>query len=144
MDTLVEPKTTAKVYEFKPREVDPSVSPSLQGIVGDKTQTKNSPELFHLITGEDIVATYAHTSGNKDDFVIENPVRLVMVPDNSGRTNVMFVPFCPFSDSKKFSLSYAHVLYRTDVTPQLAAEYNRFTSKIIQPVIPGLVVPTKQ
>ncbi len=102
--------------------------------------TKGAPELFRLVTGEEVVATVA--SENKESVNLKNPVRIVVIPQQGGgNPQVGMVPLTNFSDDEVFSIDWTFIMFRAKASSNLAAEYTRATTGLVTPVVPKLLLP---
>jgi hypothetical protein len=99
-----------------------------------------SIRLFRLISGEDIIGEYV--SEGADTIIIKNPVRLVVLPNQSDpkTPRVGLGPWCDFTKDKNFSIQKQHVIFIVDPLDEFKNHYNSIFSGIITPeklIIPG-------
>lgn len=128
------------VLEFKPSNSNEVAQDNKKGFLGNPPVTKNSPELFRLITGEEVVAVVA--SEDKEKVDLKNPLRIVVLPSQSGgNPQVGMLPLTNFSDDDVYSIDWTFVLFRAKPAKNLAAEYARAFSGIVTPVVPNLILP---
>lgn len=117
-------------------------------ITDKPTVMDKTPELIKLITGEDIIGNVVvgnatNATNRVNTLTIENPVRIVIIPQPGGQPNMAFMPVSPFGETKKLVVDENHVVYRLQVNKQIEAEYKRTFSGLVTPVIPDLIVPKK-
>jgi hypothetical protein len=87
-----------------------------------------------LVTGEDIVAESMETLN-----YYKNPVQVAIVPNRTGQTQAMFVPFpqlAKSSSSREIFLHDSFVICKYDVDLEVENQYNSMFGS-------GLVVPPK-
>lgn len=109
--------------------------------VEDKPTTvaDKKPQVYHLITGEDILGIDKGVVDQKNIITINKPVRIIIVPGAGGQAQMAFLPVSPFGDVTTLKLDDTHVLWQVEANAQIEAEYKKQFSKII---LPGLVMPT--
>ena len=91
-------------------------------------------KILKLDNGDDIISEI----GEGDGVVLNNPARLMMIPSETGGMGVGLMPWCLYSDKKKFSIAPIHVLIEIeDVPEELQNEYiEKFGS--------GVTIPPKK
>lgn len=129
------------VLEFKPTVANQNQPVPTQGSVGTNLATKRDPELFRLLSGEEVIAVVA--SENKESVSLKNPLRIVMIPGGSqqAQPQIGMMPLTNFSDDEVFAIDWNFVVFRAKPISNLANEYTRATSKLITPAVPGLIMP---
>lgn len=83
-----------------------------------------------LINGEEILARLVSVEG--DDYVIERPVILALVPVGNGQAAVNFAPFSMgIDDTTKLTVNFSRMLFRPVAARRdAAAQYLKSTSSI--------------
>lgn len=129
------------VLEFKPsNNNNEGTQDNKKGFLGNSPVTKNSPELFRLITGEEVIAVVVSENTEKVD--LKNPLRIVVIPSQGGgNPQVGLLPLSNFSEDDVYSIDWTFVVFRAKPQKNLVAEYNRAFSSIVTPVVPNLILP---
>jgi hypothetical protein len=83
-----------------------------------------------LIHGEEILAKLVEING--DDYVIERPVILALVPTGNGQASVNFAPFSMgIDDDTKLTINHSRMLFRpVAARKDAAAQYIKSTTGI--------------
>lgn len=83
-----------------------------------------------LINGEEVLAKLVKVEG--DDYTLENPVILALVPMGNGQAGVNFAPFSVGIDAEtKLTINYSRMLFRpVAARKDAAAQYVRSTTGI--------------
>lgn len=95
--------------------------------------------LLRLISGEDIIASYSRFSDTQ--VLVENPVRIVVIPSQVGE-KVVLVKWMPFTSDEKILIDKSSVIAIMTPLGELTNQYEKINSKVIQPTSPGLLLPT--
>lgn len=89
-----------------------------------------------LVSGEDLIGDVTITD---TDYIIENPVRLMMVPGQSSASQPSF-GFAPYpvymmeSNNLKLTISKTHVIFNVEPDKEFVNQYNSiFGTGIITP-----------
>lgn len=95
-------------------------------------------QIIKLITGEELLAEILPSipGGNPDTVRINNPVRIVVMPNkiDPKTPNIGFAPWADFSEDKAFMLDKSHIITIMKPIKEFINQYNSMFG--------GLVVPT--
>lgn len=100
------------------------INPANAGIsTGDVISVK-------LVNGEEILAKLVSVNG--DDYTVERPVILALVPVGNGQAAVNFAPFSMgIDDSTKLTINYSRMLFRpVAARKDAASQYTKSTTGI--------------
>ena len=96
----------------------------------------NNIKILRLLGGEQIIANVISESDS--EIIIENPVRILVMPSAAGpkNPNVGLAPWAEFSEDKQFRIHKAHVVTTMRPIEEFINQYNS--------IFGGLVVPTNK
>ena len=96
---------------------------------------------IRLVDGTDIIGKIVETNGvlNKDTLEIEQPIRVILVPQTG---QVAIAPFLPFTSEKVITFNCSEIKYNLPAESDMVNMWNeKFGSGLALPVKPSLVMP---
>ena len=85
-----------------------------------------SVNVLHLVSGEQVVTKLTELTdegGTPFCFLLQMPMTLSLVPQESGESQINFFPWSPFSGSSEFRVGFDKVVTISEPTKQVFQTY---------------------
>ena len=89
-------------------------------------------KVFRLVNGEDVIAKIVGESGSPREYILENPMQVMITPTPTGY-GISVGPWLPpyTKQSKTITIAGIHVLAELDADPEMENAYNSKTGGIV-------------
>lgn len=87
-------------------------------------------QIVKIITGEELIGNIINDQF--DEIVIDNPANIHMAPTQDSRMQLYLIPYAPYAEKDRFTLSKSHVIMQYEPNVDLLNKYNHMFGSGIQ------------
>ncbi len=95
-------------------------------------------KILKLITGEELIGKIVNDDEN--GIEIDNPANIHMAPTQDSRMQLYLIPYAPYAEKDRFTLSKQHVIMQYEPNTDLLNKYNHMFGSGIQVAGAGQLV----